>query len=118
MAAEHRREPDRARQFMPFASLRGYYDQIREQERVREPQRELSEDEAEELSALLSRVKRGMLVTVRYYRVDCYENVTGVVTEFDPVFRKMTLVRTAVRFDDIVSISIQDEDISANSPDI
>ena len=30
----------RARQFMPFASLRGYYAYVREQERHREPRRE------------------------------------------------------------------------------
>ena len=49
MGAESRRHADRARQFMPFASLRGYYDFIREQERVKEPRRELSEDDAQEL---------------------------------------------------------------------
>lgn len=38
----------RARQFMPFASLRGYYAYVREQERHREPRRELSDDQAEE----------------------------------------------------------------------
>ena len=39
---------------MPFASLRGYYDFIREQERVKEPRRELSEDDAQELSVSLA----------------------------------------------------------------
>ena len=54
MGAESRRHADRARQFMPFASLRGYYDFIREQERVKEPRRELSEDDAQELSVSLA----------------------------------------------------------------
>ena len=33
---------DRARQFMPFASLKGYFDKIREQQRIKEPKKELS----------------------------------------------------------------------------
>ena len=37
----------RARQFAPFAALRGYYDLVRERERVVEPRREMSEESAE-----------------------------------------------------------------------
>ena len=36
---------DRARQFMPFAALTGYYEIIKERERVAVPRRELSEEE-------------------------------------------------------------------------
>ena len=49
---------DRARQFMPFAALRGYYDKIREQQRIKEPKRELSETEAERLSYKLNQLKK------------------------------------------------------------
>ena len=44
---EPRPRADRAQQFMPFAALKGYYDLIRERERVAEPKRELT-DEARE----------------------------------------------------------------------
>ena len=37
---------NRASQFMPFASLRGYYDQVRKQERVVEPRRDFIETNA------------------------------------------------------------------------
>ena len=97
---------ERARQFMPFASLRGYYDFIREQERIKEPRRELSEDQAEELSAALSGLARGDIVRVTHYVNDHYEVTEGVLTEFDEVFRRMTIVRTRVRFDDIVSAEL------------
>ena len=43
---EPRRHADRAAQFMPFAALTGYYDLVRERERVSEPRREPSEEEA------------------------------------------------------------------------
>ena len=92
---------DRAVQFMPFASLRGYYDKIREQERLKEPRRELSDDEAEELSAVLNRVKRGTMLRVVYYDRDFYNTVEGMVSEFDPMFRRLKIVRREILFDDI-----------------
>lgn len=100
---QNTRKPDRARQFMPFASLRGYYDLIRQQERVREPRRELSDDQAEELSAALAEFRRGDMVRVRHYAGDHYELTEGVLTGFDATFRKMTIVHTEIRFDDIIS---------------
>lgn len=42
--------PDRARQFKPFAALKGYYDLLAERERVPEPCRVLTEEERRELS--------------------------------------------------------------------
>ena len=43
---------ERARQFAPFAALRGFEDMIREVERtVKEPKRELTEERAAALSA-------------------------------------------------------------------
>lgn len=109
MGAEIRRHADRARQFMPFASLRGYYDYIREQERVKEPRRELSEDGAEELSAILGGISRGDMVRVVFYDNDHYETAEGVVSEFDPVFRSLRIVRRKIPFDDIYSLEILDK---------
>ena len=104
---------DRAVQFMPFASLRGYYDKIREQERLKEPRRELSDDEAEELSAVLSRVKRGTMLRVVYYDRDFYNTVEGMVSECDPVFRRLKIVRREILFDDIFRAELpKNEDMS------
>ena len=104
---------DRAVQFMPFASLRGYYDKIREQERLKEPRRELSDDEAEELSAVLNRVKRGTMLRVVYYDRDFYNTVEGMVSEFDPVFRRLKIIRREILFDDIFRAELpKNEDMS------
>ena len=96
MGAESRRHADRARQFMPFASLRGYYDFIREQERVKEPRRELSEDGAQELSDVLGKTARGVMLRVVFYDKDHYETAEGLVSEFDPVFRSLCIVRRKI----------------------
>lgn len=100
------KSPDRARQFMPFASLRGYYDYIREQERVREPRRELSDDQAEELSAVLNSFSRGDMVKVTHYVQDHYEVTQGILTGLDPVFRRLTIVRATISIDDVISAEL------------
>ena len=41
---------DRAQQFMPFAALAGYYQMIREMQRVVEERHELTDEEAAELA--------------------------------------------------------------------
>ena len=63
---------DRAMQFAPFAALKGYYESIRLQERITEPKKELSEDEAEAISNTLNKLQVGTTVKIRYYDVDAY----------------------------------------------
>lgn len=66
------RHADRAMQFAPFAALKGYYESIRLQERITEPKKELSEDEAEAISNTLNKLRVGTTVKIRYYDVDAY----------------------------------------------
>ena len=95
---------DRARQFMPFAALRGYYDKIREQQRIKEPKRELSETEAERLSYKLNQLKKGQMVEITHYNNDAYEKIEGLISNFDDTFKKITIVKTVISFDDILDI--------------
>lgn len=102
-----RKNSDRARQFMPFAALRGYYDLIRERERKRElqPRRELTEEEALVLSQKFAQVKRRSMVSVTYYDGEAYVTVKGLVSDIDEAARAITVVRTRIFFDDIVDIN-------------
>ena len=50
------RHADRAMQFAPFAALKGYYECVKMQERITEPKKELSEDEAEIISNTLNQI--------------------------------------------------------------
>ena len=50
----------RAKQFMSFAALRGYYAMVLAKNRVVEPRRELIGDAAERLSRKLVLVKKGI----------------------------------------------------------
>ena len=95
----------RAKQFMPFASLKGYFDLIREEQRIKEPKKSLSEEGATVLSFKLNQVKKGMLVKITYYNVDAYETMEGIVSNFDDTFRNITVVKKMIPFDDILDIS-------------
>ena len=88
----------RAQQFMPFAALRGYYELIRERERIVQPKHELTEEEALVLSGKLSRVR------ITYYDGDAYATSCGMVSDIDVASRTITVVRTRIRFDDILDI--------------
>ena len=98
---------DRARQFMPFASLKGYYDMVREKEKIISEKRELSEYKAEILSNKLLRIKKGSLVKVVYYHMDGYVKAEGMVSNIDFDFRILTLIKTKIPFDDIYDISVE-----------
>ena len=98
---EPRRHADRAAQFMPFAALTGYYDLVRERERVSEPRREPSEEEAARISAELSAVRKGQLVRVTHYERDAYVTTEGIVTSVDPAARELAVVRRRIAFDDV-----------------
>ena len=95
------RHPDRAAQFMPFAALAGYYDLVREQERVTEARREPSEEEAERISRELASVQKGALARVTHYEHNAYVTTEGIVTGVDLVARELWVVRTRISFDDV-----------------
>lgn len=101
LRADGRPRASRAAQFMPFAALTGYYDLVREQERVAEPRHELTEEEAEELSRAIMQTRRGDLVRITYYDRGGYQTRAGVVEAIDPVHRSLRLGQQSVAFDDI-----------------
>ena len=95
---------DRAKQFMPFAALRGYYDLIRQCEKIKEPKRELSHSEADILSDKINKLQKGMLINLKYYDIDGYRTISGYVSCIDKDFRFLTVIKTKINFDDIIEI--------------
>lgn len=95
---------DRAGQFMPFSALKGFYDLIKEKERVIVPKHEIAEDKAEELSKKMKLLERGMMVKVVHYSDGEYVSTEGIVTKIDLIFRKLIVVKTEISLDDIWDI--------------
>lgn len=101
------RREDRAKQFMPFAALKGYEAALREKERFTEPRIILGEDSAEMLDRQLRRVEEGDEVRVRHYWKHRYVEVEGRVMKLMVVQRKIKLSGgIEIKFDDIADIEV------------
>lgn len=95
---------DRAKQFMPFAALKGLPEALAEKERPREPRRELSEDSAARLNEQLCSLQRGRVVTAVYYTGTAYTQLTGTVTRVDRTGHVLELDRTAIPMADLLRL--------------
>ena len=83
---------ERAKQFMPFAALKGYPDALRRKEKVVLPKGKLSEDYQEELDRKLRQVHKNDIITVVYFCQNEYIKLTGIVN-------------TKISFDDLYDIT-------------
>lgn len=98
---------ERARQFMPFAALRGFEELIGEQSKEICRRRALSEEQAARLSAKLCRLERGDLIEAVYYAEDGYVTLCGMVSDVDIPMRTLTLVKKKISFEDLWDIRIK-----------
>ncbi len=95
---------ERAKQFAPFSPLSGLNKALREREKIYTPKEELSPESAEELSAKLGMLEKGMRVKLVYYSDGTYVSCEGIVTAVDKIMKYVTIVKNTVRFDDIYEI--------------
>lgn len=99
-------QADRAKQFMPFAALKGYEEALRAKEKVVVPKMELSEEMAQELDRKLHQIRRNDMITVVYYNGEEYIRITGMVSRLDPDARVLKVVNTKILFEDISAIEL------------
>ena len=99
---------DRAKQFMPFAALKGYEEAIREREHIVIERSELSEERLDELDNVFKRLRVGDIATCIYYMSseECYIKVTGMVSKIDIDSRVLKIVNKRIEFDDIYDLEI------------
>lgn len=97
---------ERAKQFLPFNALRGYYTLVKEKEKIIEKKKNLSEDELDRLEIEFEKIKVGMMVRIKYYNIDHYEIIEGMVSKIDLIFRKIRIVKKEILIDDIIDINI------------
>ncbi len=95
---------NRAAQFSPFASLRGYYDVVRKQERVEEPRREHTEEDIARISSVLSTLRKGDVVRVVHYKQGAYLTTCGAITEIVPEYQTLRIIKQTLHFEDIYEI--------------
>ena len=97
----NRIKADRAKQFLPFDSLKGLHEALRQKEKIVVPKIELSDDEVMRLSAKLAQVHKGMMVKVVYFHRGEYLELTGMVSMVDTTDRFMRIVKTKIYFADL-----------------
>ena len=95
----------RARQFMPFAPLKGFKEALREKERVIVAKKVLTSDDIDDLNYKIPQLKKGMIIKVIYYSDGNYIELEGMISRIDKDNRILTIVKTKIFFDDILEIS-------------
>ena len=112
MAASKRMKMDisnRAKQFMPFAALKGLPEALEKKEKIVVPRPALTEERMEELDYKMHQVLRGMIVSVTYYEdEECFKK-TGMVAKFSPDNRIIQVVDKKISFDAILDIEIENK---------
>lgn len=101
---------DRAKQFMPFAALKGHMEALHQKEKIIVEKVELSEEYQEILSRKLLAIHRGVIITVIYFCKNEYLKITGMVARIDETARILQIVNTKIMFDDIYAIELPDLD--------
>jgi hypothetical protein len=96
---------ERAKQFMPFAALKGYEDALHERERIVVPKAELSEELKEELDRKLLLIKQNDIIKAVYFHDGEYLEMTGMVSRIDTTAHILKIVNTKIPFEDIRDIS-------------
>lgn len=97
-------QAERAKQFMPFAALKGFSEALQKKEKAFVPQAELSEEYQEELNRRLQKIRKDDFISIVYYHNGEYLRISGAVSKIDKTIRMIKVVNTEIRFDDIYDI--------------
>lgn len=97
---------ERAKQFMPFAALKGYEDALREKEKIVVPKIELSEEMKEELDFIMHNVRKNDMIKVVYFHDGEYLQLTGLVSRLDRDAGILKVVNTKIEFENILKVEI------------
>lgn len=96
----------RAKQFMPFDALTGYFELINEAEKLQIDKRDLTVEEEHKLNRVFLQLKKGMLVHIVYYDKDAYYSKEGIVSNINFELKYITIVKNRILFENILDIEI------------
>lgn len=99
---------ERAKQFLPFAAVKGLPEALAKKEKVPVSRVEISEEMAMALNEKIHLMKHGETVTVTYFDSDAYVHLTGTVMRVDSIFRTLQIDDMAIEMDDIIEIDIKE----------
>lgn len=94
----------RAKQFMPFAALKGYEEALRAKEKIKVEKKELTEEQEEELNRQLLVIQKRDMVTVVYFEKGEYLKIMGMVSRLDRSAQILQVVNTKIEFRNILTV--------------
>ena len=100
---------ERAKQFMAFDAMKGLTEALKakEEEHERTEKRELSEDEADNVSRALLKAVEGDEIDLVFYRGGHEISVTAKIDLIDKTYKYMMLGEDKIFFDDVCKITIK-----------
>lgn len=103
---------ERAKQFMPFAAVKGLNEALAKKERELSmiQKRELSQEMTDELNAKLTLLRKGDFVTLSYFFDGEYRCIKGEVLRLDAASRNLFISGAEIEFEDILDISTDETD--------
>ncbi|MDH8679363.1 YolD-like family protein [Fusibacter bizertensis] len=99
---------ERAKQFLPFAAVKGLSEALAKKEKIPVQRTEISEAQANTLNHNLCRIQKGLNVTVTYFCTDTYIKMSGTVTQLDTIFRTLQIEDTIIKIDDILELELEE----------
>ena len=102
---------DRAKQFLPFDALKGLREELesREEKMSRVPRHSHSDEQMEEISNIIARLKRGSQIIMTFYRTGHYYELQGTVLDVNVIYHYIIVGEERIFFEDIYSLSIAEE---------
>ncbi len=97
---------ERAKQFLPFAAVKGLNEALEKKEKVALSKTEMSEDLAAELNEKIHNVQKGSIVTITHFYNDDFIELTGTVVQIDSAYRTIQIDDNSIDMDDILGIRI------------
>ena len=108
MAVRHKMTREaRAKQFMPFAALKGHMEALRCKEKIKVERAELSEEYRDMLEQKFAGIRKGDMISVVYFYKYEYLKLTGMAAGIDESARILRVVNTKIPFDDIYDICLE-----------
>ena len=98
----------RAKQFMPFAALKGFEVLLAAVARPKEHRVELSEDQIDELNKVLQTIHGGEWVRIVYYNKQRYTELIGVVDMISEQLQILSVQGTVIPFRYIKELNLYD----------
>ena len=97
-----------AKQFMPFAALKGFEALLAAVARPKDARVELSEDQIEEVNKVLQIVRSGDWVRIVYYDKHKYTELIGPVEVINKRLQLLAVQGVEISFRDIKAINLYD----------